>query len=86
MDETSLMLMCDEPGACAVATLSSMAPVDLVRMIQSAFLAETSRAAADILRQVSQLHRIVREWETEQGSMVGVADDTKHVRTGILAL
>ena len=86
IDETSAMPMCDEPGACAVATWSSMAPHDLARMIQTAVLAEAGRAAADILRQVSQLHRIVREWETEQGSMVGVADDTKHVRTGILAL
>ncbi|CAN0375122.1 unnamed protein product, partial [Ectocarpus fasciculatus] len=61
IDETSVMPMCDEPGACVVANLSSMAPVDLAEMIQTAVLAEAGRAAADILRQVSQLHRIVRE-------------------------
>ena len=75
------MPLCDEPGACVVATLSSVTPVDLTQMVDRAFLAETN-----MVRQVSQLHRIVREWEAEQASIVDVADDKKHVRAGISAV
>ncbi|CAB1100686.1 unnamed protein product [Ectocarpus sp. CCAP 1310/34] len=73
IDERSPVPLCEEPGACVVATLSSMTPVDLTQMVERAFLAE-----ANIVRQVFQLHRIVRECEAEQDSMVNVADDKKH--------
>ncbi|CAM9452039.1 unnamed protein product, partial [Ectocarpus sp. 12 AP-2014] len=40
IDERSPMPLCKEPGACVVATLSSMTPVDLTQMVERAFLAE----------------------------------------------
>ncbi|CAN0541039.1 unnamed protein product, partial [Ectocarpus sp. 12 AP-2014] len=48
-------------------------------MVERAFLVE-----ANTVRQVSQLHRVVRECETEQDSMVDDADDKKHL--GFLGL
>ncbi|CAB1105040.1 unnamed protein product [Ectocarpus sp. CCAP 1310/34] len=78
-DQTSPMPLCDEPGACAVASLSLMKTPDLVQMLERALLAEAGRAALQQLIIVLQTQRMLPDWDLSMVCFAG-HDSTQHVR------
>ncbi|CBN79663.1 expressed unknown protein [Ectocarpus siliculosus] len=71
-DETFAALTCDEAGACVLATLPTVAPLDLRHIHERLVLAEASHAGLELLRQTADLQRLFLEWE---GTMVCHAID-----------
>ncbi|CAN0448932.1 unnamed protein product, partial [Ectocarpus fasciculatus] len=75
-------LTCDEAGACALATLLTVAPLDLRDISESVVLAEAGQAALDMLRKTADFQRAFREWEgTMICHVVDLADGDEHVST-----